>query len=154
MGLIYQTAEVTLIAAAGEGPEHGLPGIRRRTISQPQGQIGKHFLVSPMMNLIYTIIKSKWMTRAWTYQEAISSRRRLVFTDEQMYFECCGMYCCEALDLPLLDLHTHDLQQFQPRFCNGISTGMLPRELGANAWEFVVRVEEYSRRKLTNRPMF
>jgi hypothetical protein len=74
MDLIYQTAELTLIVAAGEGPEHGLPGIRRRTISQPQGQIGKHFLVSPMMSPIYTIGKSKWATRAWTYQEAILSR--------------------------------------------------------------------------------
>jgi hypothetical protein len=28
--------------------------------------------------------------------------------------------------------------------------GMFPRELGANAWEFVVHVEEYSQRELSN----
>lgn len=31
---------------------------------------------------------SSWIQRAWTYQEAVFSRLRLVFTDGEVYFDC------------------------------------------------------------------
>jgi hypothetical protein len=37
---------------------------------------------------------SKWSTGAWTYQEALLSRTLLDFTDQQVYYERHGMYCC------------------------------------------------------------
>ena len=41
---------------------------------------------------------SKWNTRGWTYQECLLSRRRLVFTDSQVYFQCLTTHCLEGLE--------------------------------------------------------
>lgn len=150
MNLIYNNSQLTIVAAAGDGSEYGLPGIRPRAPSQAHGKIGKHFLVSTMEDPMSLIKKSKWITRGWTYQEGVLSRRRLVFTDQQVYFECSGMYCCEALNFRLPDLHTQDGQRFRSCFGNGASMGIFPRKLGHTAWEVVQRIEEYSTRSLTN----
>jgi hypothetical protein len=150
MDLIYSNSELAIIAAAGEDPHHGLPGIRPRSLWQPHGKIGKQFLVSTMKDPVPIILDSKWMTRGWTYQEGVLSRRRLVFTNQQVYFECSGMYCCEALDLPLSRLHTQDQKRFKSDFADGVNMGIFPRKLGYTAWEVVERIEEYSKRSLTN----
>jgi len=51
------------------------------------------------------IPKTTWSTRAWTLQEAFLSRRRLVFTRDQTYFECASMNCCESLLEERMILH-------------------------------------------------
>ena len=38
---------------------------------------------------------SRWDTRAWTYQEALLSKRKLYFTECQVYFQCCCSVFCE-----------------------------------------------------------
>lgn len=48
------------------------------------------------------IPRTKWATdRGWTFQEAVLSRRRLVFTQNQIYFECGSMDCSQT---PKVDL--------------------------------------------------
>ncbi|KAI5456761.1 heterokaryon incompatibility protein-domain-containing protein [Mariannaea sp. PMI_226] len=113
MDLIYNNAELTIIAAAGKNAEYGLPGVSPRRVVQPPARIGKHFLVG------------------WTYQEGLHSRRRLVFTYQQVYFECCEI-------------------RFNSSFCSGVNLGMFPRQLGRTGWEVVQRIEEYSAKTLTN----
>lgn len=99
MDQIYRNAEVTIIAAAGEGPEHGLPGMGSTPrMAQPWARIGKHTLISTMMRPSQLVKNSRWSSRAWTYQEGMCSRRRLIFTDEQVFFECQGMSCRENMD--------------------------------------------------------
>ncbi|KAH7179027.1 heterokaryon incompatibility protein-domain-containing protein [Fusarium flagelliforme] len=99
MDRIYRQAELTLIAAAGQGPDHGLPGVGSTPrIPQPSLRIGKHILVSTMTPPRALIYSSPWYSRAWTYQEGICSRRRLLFTDEQVFFECQQMSCRETVD--------------------------------------------------------
>lgn len=71
-----------------------------------------------------------------------------MFTDQQVYYECYGMYCCEVLNLPLQDLHTKDHQRFKKPYCNGKKIGMFPRGVGGSAWEVVQRIEEYSQKSL------
>jgi hypothetical protein len=45
------------------------------------------------------------VSRAWTYQEAIFSRRRLIFTDRQVIFNCGTEFCLESgIALPNQDL--------------------------------------------------
>ena len=150
MDLIYRFSQVTIIAAAGEDPSYRLPGVRKRTRPpQPRGQIGSHFLVSTLQDPTDLIKRSTWMTRAWTYQEALLSHRRLVFTKQQVYFECRGMYCHETLNLPLQKLHTSNQQRFQSCFCSGTNLGIFPKLIGSTAWEVVERIIEYSRRSLT-----
>lgn len=145
MDLIYQTAQITIIACAGENPDYGLPGVSLRE-RQPQAHasFGKHLMVSALRDPRILIKSSKWSSRAWTYQEGLLSLRRLVFTDQQVYFECHGMYCCESMDFPLLDLHTKNRQSFKKHFCGGEGIGYFPKGIGRSPWEVIERIEEYS----------
>jgi len=69
------------------------------------------------------IKKSKWFTRGWTLQESILSRRRLVFTEDQTYFECNSMNCSEALDIPLDTVHTRSRERFRSFMRAGLFRG-------------------------------
>jgi hypothetical protein len=73
MNLIYQNAEVTIIASAREDPTYGLPGVGHRKrdprTSTAYTKIGNHFLISAGLDPHRLIASSKWRTRAWTYQE-------------------------------------------------------------------------------------
>ena len=44
---------------------------------------------------ILTPETSKWARRAWTFQEELMSRRRLIFTDEQVWWQCPRATWCE-----------------------------------------------------------
>ncbi|KAH3943321.1 hypothetical protein HBI56_128550 [Parastagonospora nodorum] len=89
MDAIYGGATLTIIAAAGGGPDHGLPGIngtpRRQRYSRVVKSTGQEIVSIDVSREIQT---STWNTRGWTYQEMVLSRRRLVFTATQMYFQC------------------------------------------------------------------
>ncbi|KAL4778039.1 hypothetical protein BJX76DRAFT_344293 [Aspergillus varians] len=51
-------------------------------------------LCTTHINVEQATITSPWNTRAWTFQEHLLSRRRLFFTDVQLYFQCsCGVFC-------------------------------------------------------------
>jgi hypothetical protein len=145
MDLIYQKAQITIIACAGKDSNYDLPGVSLRE-RQPQvhASVGKRLMVSALSDPRALIKSSTWSTRAWTYQEGLLSLRRLIFTDQQVYFECHGMYCCEAMDFPLLDLHTKNHQGFKRIFCQGEGIGYFPQGAGRNSWEVVERIEEYS----------
>lgn len=105
MDEVYRNAQVTIIAAAGMDASHGLPGIGKTPrLAQPKTRVGKHVMISSLPTLEQALKTSKWNTRAWTYQEAILSRRRLVFTEHQVYFECRSMCCCECIDHTASDL--------------------------------------------------
>lgn len=97
-------------------PEDGsLPPISREsTITSPLKPIeplppgkypGKMILVSTMQDPRVAIRRSKWATRGWTYQESALSKRCLVFTPEQIYWECRGMAIHESFRMPVHRLH-------------------------------------------------
>lgn len=86
---IYEGAHFTIIAAAGEDPHYGLPGVSSRGRARPAPlRIGPHLLGAtfPSPKLVTEV--SKWHTRGWTYQEGLLSRRNLVFTDHQVFLQC------------------------------------------------------------------
>jgi hypothetical protein len=79
MDLIYANAQVTIIAAAGAGPDYGLQGVRgtlRRY--QPNLSIGRLLIASTLPHPKWLVKSSKWATRGWTYQEGLLSKRRLI----------------------------------------------------------------------------
>ena len=85
---IYALARLTLVAAAGDGPDYGLPGV-----SLPRRQDrGKRGTVTLVHNtaVVDEICTSAWARRAWTFQENFVSRRRIFFTDT------CASYVCES----------------------------------------------------------
>ncbi|PVH70530.1 HET-domain-containing protein, partial [Cadophora sp. DSE1049] len=94
MGHIYANAVFTIIAAAGTDPSHGLPGVSCLRDRQPAIKIGDYTLVG-VVNPAFAISESKWNHRGWTFQEGLLSRRRLVFTQTQVYFQCQLMQCVE-----------------------------------------------------------
>ncbi|KAF5649835.1 heterokaryon incompatibility domain protein [Fusarium tjaetaba] len=99
MDKVYRNAEVTIIAAPGEGPEYGLPGMGSTArVPQAYARIGNNTLISTLDWPTRIVLRSKWASRGWTYQEAICSRRRLIFTDQQVFFECQQMSCRENVD--------------------------------------------------------
>ncbi|KAF1983083.1 HET-domain-containing protein, partial [Aulographum hederae CBS 113979] len=89
MDKVYHNACITLVAAVGTDPSHGLPGVGPvPRVPQPSVKVADYLLASSMSNPKLLIRRSPWMTRAWTYQEAICSRRLLAFTEQQVYYEC------------------------------------------------------------------
>jgi len=123
MNDIYKGAAVTIIAAAGEDANSGLPGVGD-TPRTPQDNvsIGEVQLISSMHVPRCTIKSSKWSTRAWTYQEGILSTRRLVFTEYETYFECSSMHWRESWRGDWDSLHSHG------RFCRFILPGVFSKK--------------------------
>lgn len=121
MDKVYSSAVITIIAAAGDSAWYGLPGVSstlRRT--QPHAMVRGRLLASTMRTPMETIGSSRWATRAWTYQEAALSKRRLIFTEEQVFFECKHMSCCEdrVVSLDLLNY-----KEFEDGFRSRVQQG-------------------------------
>lgn len=79
MNLVYGSSALTIIAAAGLDPSYGLPGIGSTARDEQQSvRIGNRTVVVINNDVKEQIRASKWDSRAWTYQEAYLSKRRLV----------------------------------------------------------------------------
>ena len=101
MGKIYASSAMTIIAAAGEDAEYGLPGVGSRArnaqlrIDFERHNDGHRVRHGRPLMVHYEprndVELSMWSTRGWTYQEALLSKRRLVFTDNQVFFQCQKM---------------------------------------------------------------
>ncbi|OCL01529.1 hypothetical protein AOQ84DRAFT_401997, partial [Glonium stellatum] len=150
MDHIYRGAEVTIISAAGEDEDFGLPGVSNRLRSpQLKARIGDTLFVSTLAHPACVIEASKWSTRGWTYQEAVLSRRRLVFTEEQVYFECNAMNCCESLHVPQIVINEVGSPQYR-------SSGLFSGSARVNLWDrdepyrsFIEHATNFSWRTLT-----
>lgn len=116
MSSIYRGAELTVIAAAGSNPSYGLPGVKKHRSSRSlvsHAKVGRLcFSRVPTDSTLADeymadIAESKWASRAWTYQEALFSRRRLIFTNRQVIFSCNAKTCLESgIALPNQDVRS------------------------------------------------
>ena len=98
---------------AGEDSDYGLPGVSYiQRIEQPPININKQTLLSALPGPVNAVAKSKWNTRAWTYQEFYYSNQRLFFTYNQVYFECQTVSCSESIARPLQKSHEPKLTDF------------------------------------------
>ena len=87
MHLIYGNATLTICAADGDSQT----GLLALDEDQPQQQIGVyaddlHLILHQPPEI--SIQTSKWNKRAWTFQERLLSKRCLIFTRGQIYFQC------------------------------------------------------------------
>lgn len=100
MDHIYKCADITIIAAAGYDCNYGIPGVsdRSRHVLDPFLLDGNFtFGICPNMPSPKQHWESgSWHTRGWTFQEAHLSRRRLVFSDSAMHFECIRHGACQT----------------------------------------------------------
>ncbi|KAI8689562.1 NACHT domain-containing protein [Fusarium sp. Ph1] len=99
MNAVYANAQVTIVAAAGKDSAFGLPGVSRPR-QQPYARIQGHSLVAVTPEPARSIRNSVWWTRGWTFQEGVLSRRRLIFTEHEISYECQGMVARESVELP------------------------------------------------------
>ncbi|KAL7925480.1 heterokaryon incompatibility domain-containing protein [Trichoderma austrokoningii] len=101
MGQIYGHSALTLVVAAGEGVRDGIAGISAPREEQLSIQTESDLFTTSLLRPDLEVASSKWASRAWTYQEGLLSRRRLIFTPSQIYFQCQTLHCHESLSLPL-----------------------------------------------------
>ncbi|KAN0108802.1 Heterokaryon incompatibility protein (HET) domain containing protein [Hyaloscypha variabilis] len=124
MDTIYRASDFTIIAAAGNDEHTGLPGVGSTTRTlQPNISWGELTVTSTMPHPHHVIKGSRYMTRGWTLQESILARRRLVFTADQVYFECNGMNCFESLSFSLDRVHTKTKNRFFAYMRSGLFNG-------------------------------
>ncbi|KAI7787584.1 HET-domain-containing protein [Diaporthe eres] len=140
MDQIYHNAEITVVAAAGQDAEHGLPGVSTaRTERQIMATI-KGLTVSNMLEAAAGAISfSRWNTRGWTYQERLLSRRLLTFTETQVYYHCD--HRCNFHE----QFHTESVQpeMLDTRACLDFEE--------SDIWEmYAIGVAEYSGRSITD----
>lgn len=105
MNIIYGAAALTIIAACGSDSNAGLPGIHpsdTRTV-QTVGKIGDQFFASLQYDPMQAFWRSAWVSRAWTFQEFLLSRRHLIFLPEQVVFHCRTLAWCEDHPLEYID---------------------------------------------------
>jgi hypothetical protein len=112
MDSIYMRAIVTIIAAAGEDANAGLPGVRSGTRKDDRTTVslqGRKFITTypPAKQLI---AKSVWWKRAWTFQEGWLSPRCFIFTPQEVLFVCTQSTSRESL------------HSCRPRINNGLAT--------------------------------
>jgi hypothetical protein len=108
-------------------------------------QIGSHTLCWSMENPRTMLQNSVWTTRTWTFQEAILSRRRLIFTDSQVYYECEMEHGCEA----------KILSESKGRGLPGYSLRrsmyhLFPKIQNGDDWKIMSFIEQYTRRNIGN----
>ncbi|KAI0169145.1 heterokaryon incompatibility protein-domain-containing protein [Hypoxylon sp. FL1284] len=100
MDLIYGCADLVIIAAAGDGAHCGLPGVAGEA-RKPQRhiQIGSVRLIETF-DTRRKLRETVWWTRGWTFQEGLLARRKLIFTEQEVYFQCRCSYFFEAFQIP------------------------------------------------------
>lgn len=165
MADIYLSAFMTIVAAAGDGPERGLPGVAE---SPRKGEQREVVVVPPspenqglsVVNCLKTypssygeyytngqesIDISKWSHRAWTLQELALSHRSLIFTDEQVFWACHQGYFCEESHF--------EVPGFRVEHFNTSVHWLIPQGLGSpgrDTWNQYARlVNDYTRRDIT-----
>lgn len=108
MDAIYGAAWATIVALDGSSASAGLSPMHRRQGSRRQivSEIGRISLTTVLPTLQQQIDRSKWTTRAWTYQEALISQRNIFFTADQVYLACNVSQCCESVDSTTSPFHT------------------------------------------------
>ncbi|RSL53646.1 hypothetical protein CEP51_014857 [Fusarium floridanum] len=100
MDVIYSGSILTIIAASGLSADSGIPGVCQgtRTVEQKSLEARGVPLIDcvdhKMMRYSTRFEEPEWISgtpwaqRAWTFQEAFVSRRMLIFTAEQVYWNC------------------------------------------------------------------
>ena len=97
MDKIYQSAALTIIAAGGNSADDGLlPPSRERIVHVEE--IHGLKLMARNKPFDQAVVGSTWDTRAWCYQEKMLSRKILLFTKTEVYYDCSHYTWCESME--------------------------------------------------------
>ncbi|KAF1996982.1 HET-domain-containing protein [Amniculicola lignicola CBS 123094] len=104
MALVYSCAIATIVAAAGDDANAGLPGVQPESrlawqrIETIQGRsfTNRWEFDAPTSrsyrDLNHFLEMSTWITRGWTFQESALSRRLIVFLPTIVLFQSAGIF--------------------------------------------------------------
>ncbi len=148
MASIYANAYFTIVAADGQSADHGLRGIGQNfyartvtcdTVRFPCGiDMVSHRPLAPCED-------SPWASRAWTFQEALFSRRILIFNGTISW--CCRrVFWREYVRSPTEDT-SYKIPHNQRYGGGGYLVTSIPTWPDLESW--ATMVEEFNRRKLT-----
>ncbi|KJK90541.1 hypothetical protein H633G_05552 [Metarhizium anisopliae BRIP 53284] len=101
VGEIFSQSLLTLIVAAEDTSLGGIPGLGTPREEQLCLKTKTGLYATSLVRPDLEVASSKWASHAWTFQEGLLARRRLIFTPSQMYFQCRTLHCHESLSLPL-----------------------------------------------------
>lgn len=169
MDRVYDNALLTIISAPAATqsfpPFDGLPGYRRkRQPSQATARLQGLKICTTLLSVEQATFTSAWNTRAWTFQENLLSRRRLFFSNAQLYFQCpCGVVCEDvagegkspsAFIYPGTSLWNlsglyNNISQGQQANHQGLSRSIFPNSSAAFDYYATV-VEQYTGREMSN----
>lgn len=126
MTTIYEEASFTIVAAAGSGASFGLPGVGS-TPRKPQPKYvldSGNTLLSMLPDPRRDILEAEYWKRGWTYQEGVLSNRRIVFTENQVYWECRCMATHESVEMTLFHMTSPDDEDSNTRMADFMLTGI------------------------------
>ncbi|CAO2651671.1 Nn.00g042410.m01.CDS01 [Neocucurbitaria sp. VM-36] len=147
MDKVYARAYATIIACEGSNADYGLPGVSQAREVQPSAILPDIELFSTLPTLYYAIKETTWLTRGWTYQEAVLSRRCLFFTNRQVYFVCPEMESCESI---VRQYATQSgPQEVYTAFNANVLQATHHTEEGTSLQKFADHITAYSSRHLT-----
>ncbi|KAK1773106.1 HET-domain-containing protein [Copromyces sp. CBS 386.78] len=100
MDHIYEGSHATIVAFSGEDSSSGLPGVSS-TPRIPQPRFTSSTVALLGFASVPALDSSVWMRRGWTFQEALLSRRLLLFAHDQVYFFCSsGVWVESSMPMP------------------------------------------------------
>ncbi|PFH61322.1 hypothetical protein XA68_17677 [Ophiocordyceps unilateralis] len=111
---ILSRAELTLVAASGSKAVDGLAGVSVPRQAQLSLKTETGLYTTTLQRPDLETAASAWAGRAWTLQEGLLARRRLVLGRSQAYFQCRALHCVESVALPLTTAPTVDLGRVFP----------------------------------------
>ncbi|KAI0478081.1 heterokaryon incompatibility protein-domain-containing protein [Xylaria cf. heliscus] len=88
MSAIYEHAYLTIVAADGLNANAGLPGVSSREANQIVAEILPEVQLVGVRKADLMLDEMHYSHRAWTFQEFHMSRRKLIFLDNIMYYQC------------------------------------------------------------------
>jgi hypothetical protein len=150
MDAIYIGAHFTIVAACGADSRAGLPGVRTRSRRPQRVEIIRGItLAAAQPNLANALLDTQWHHRAWTFQEAVLSKRLLIFTDFRAYFQCSTALWCEDTNLEKPNLSECSIDKVEvPKFAKLFWKDALPTT--RDFWTYAQLVEDYSPREMTS----
>jgi hypothetical protein len=166
MDKIYGAALLTIVASEGADANAGLPGVNPGTRSRIDSQICEEvwpgFTVAATMNFPLHPADSVWVSRGWTFQEQLLSRRLLLFHQGSILWQCRETSFCE--DAPSAAKPNHESFHPLEKLSLQWASRETPRSSDANQphhpisgallrpavfTQYAKAVEEYTRRSLT-----
>lgn len=93
MAAIYANSTVTIIASSGEDAKYNLRGLRGVSIARDLEREcisfgDKEKVIKPLFTQYYNYPQTPYFKRGWTFQEYLVSKRRLIFEQQALRWQC------------------------------------------------------------------